>query len=104
LKLDANFRFWPFGFTSIKWTVELSPHCAHLELRWADITNVTVSALAIVKTFNVVEHVRTCLIPGPVLATLDPFTFQAGKEALNHRIVVTAAGTTQTAVDAMLLK
>jgi hypothetical protein len=103
-RCETDFRSWPIGFTSIKWTVELSPHCPLLELHWADITNVTVSALAIVKTFNVVEHVRTSLIPRPVLTTPDPFTFQAGKEALNHRIVITAAGTTQTAVDAMLLK
>jgi len=62
------------------------------------------SALAIVKSFNVIEHVGTCLIPGPVLTTLDPFTLQTGKKALNYRIVVTTAGTTQTAADVMLLK
>ena len=87
-------RFWPNGFASIKWTVELSPHCPFLELSWADIANVTVSALAIVKTLNVVEHVRTCLIAGPVFTPLDSFPFQAGKEALNHCIVIAAAGAT----------
>jgi hypothetical protein len=92
------------GFASIKWTVELNPHCAFLEFSRADITNVIMPGLAIVKPLNVIEHIRWCLISGPVLTTPDTLTFQAGKEALNDGIVTTTAGTTQTAADAMLLK
>jgi hypothetical protein len=90
----CHIRSWPDGFASIKWTVELSSHCPFLELSWTDIANVTVSALAIVKTLNVVEHVRPCLIPSAVFTTPDSLPFQAGKEALNRGIVIAAAGTT----------
>ena len=76
LYLLADSRYRPFGFASIKWTGELSPHCPLFELCWTDVANVTVSALAIVKTLDVVEHVRTCLIPGPVRTTPDAFALQ----------------------------
>lgn len=79
-------RFWPNGFASIKWTVELSPHCPLLELSWADITNVIVSALAVVKTLNVFEHVCTCLISGPVFTMLDSFPFQAGSDPIYRKM------------------
>jgi len=102
--ISRNGQKRPGGFASLKWTGELSPHGPLFELRWTDVANVAVSPLAVVKTLDVVEHVRTCLIPGPVRTTPNSLTFQAGKEALNHCIVVTAAGTTQTATDAVLFK
>jgi hypothetical protein len=45
------------GLASIKWTVELSPYCPFLELDWTDITKVSVSSLAVVETFDIVEHI-----------------------------------------------
>ena len=58
----AYFRFWLNGFASIKWTVELSPYCPLLEIDWADITDVPVSALAIVEALDIVEHLGLCLV------------------------------------------
>jgi len=90
----AKGRYRPAGLASIKWTVELSPHCPFLELSWTDIANIAVSSLAIIKTLNVVEHVRTCLISGTVFSTPDSLPFETCKEALNHRIVIATAGAT----------
>ena len=96
------FRVRPTGLASIKWTVELSPYGPFLELHWADITNVSMSALTIVKTFDVVEHISPRLISGAVLAPLGPFPFQTGKEALYYCIVVATTGSTQTTTDTVL--
>ena len=74
-RLERLYRFWPNGLASVKWTVELSPYCPFLELDWTDVTNVTMSALAIVKTFNVVEHIGTCLVSRTILASLHAFPF-----------------------------
>ena len=38
--------------------LSLSLYCPLLELDRTDVTNVAISALAIVKTLNVVEHIR----------------------------------------------
>jgi hypothetical protein len=35
MKKAAHLSERPLGFASIKWTLELSPHCPLLELRWA---------------------------------------------------------------------
>ena len=62
------------------------------------------SVLAVVKTFNVIEHISTRLVSGPVLTPFDAFALESGEEALHHRIVVTATRTTQAAVNAMLFQ
>ena len=47
------------GLASVYWTPELSPHCPLLERYGADINDVSVSALSVVKALDVVEHVAS---------------------------------------------
>jgi len=103
-EVNLKFRYWPDGLTSIKWTVELSPYGPFLELDWTDITNVSMSALAVVKSFYVIEHIGARLVAGPIDAPFDTFTFYTGKEALHHRIVVTTSSTAHATADAMLFQ
>ena len=92
-------RFWPFGFASIKWTVELSPYCPLLELDRANIANVSMSALTVVETFDVVEHIRSRVVSGTVVTSFDALSFERSKKAFDHRVVTAASRGTHAAGD-----
>jgi len=52
---------------------------------------VTVPADSIVKTLNVIKHIRLGVLPGDVNAAFDSLFFQAAEECFGNRIVPTVA-------------
>jgi len=46
-----------------------------LKNRWTDITKITMSALSIIKTFNVIEHIGFRFISSQVTCAIHSLTF-----------------------------
>jgi hypothetical protein len=63
-----------------------------------------VAALAVVKYLDVVEHIRSGFFAISVTYTIDTFTFENAKEALNNRVIVAVASATHAALDTLFIK
>jgi hypothetical protein len=81
-----------------------STACPFLEGHRTDVTKVTVSTSAVVETFNVFEHIRSGFFTISVTYSVDTFTFEYAKKALNNRIIITVASPTHTALDTLVVE
>ena len=102
--MSANVSSWPNGLASFSWTVSLSPTCPFLELARADIADISMSTLAIVEAFDVVEHICSGLLPGLVFLSSRTFSLERGEERLDHCVVVETTSTTHAAGDTVLFE
>jgi hypothetical protein len=68
-----------------------------LKSSWTDITKLTVSALSIVKTFNVIEHVSIHFISSQVTCAIHSLAFHWPNKTFDNGIVVTVTSRTHAA-------
>jgi hypothetical protein len=61
-----------------------------------------VPADRVVTSFDVVEHIGSCLVSGPVGFAFRPFGLERREEALHRRVVPDITGTAHAADDAVV--
>jgi hypothetical protein len=81
-----------------------STACPFLEGHRTDVTKVTVTTTSVVETFNIFEHIRSGFLSSSVAYSVNTFTFEYTKEALNNRVVIAVASTTHAALDSLFIK
>ena len=59
------------------------------------------SALSVIKTFDVIEYIGSCVVASGILAPPGPLSLERRKETFNRRIVVATPATIHAANDAM---
>ena len=70
----------------------------------ADVTQITMSALSIVKTFDVFEHCSPRFISRSESNPVHGFPFEQPKETLNDRIIVAVSTGTHAAFNPMAIE
>ena len=70
------------------------------ELHRAEVAQRGMAADPIIKSFQIRKDFRSCLLLCQVAAGMEQFCFERGKEALDHRVVSTIAGTAHRTLDA----
>lgn len=62
-------------------------HSLFFVLHGAEIAPCGVAATRIIEAFDIVEHVRLGIIPGPVDLAGTPFGLKRGEKALHRRVL-----------------
>ena len=77
--------------------------CLFSKFHWAHVTQIAMPALPIVKTFDVFEHYRSCVVSRSESLPIHALPFEQPEEASYHRVIVAITTGTHAAADTVAL-